>query len=147
MQQDHHTFTKPITFEERFHYDPETGNFYENTIHRVNGVSTLERVDAKVRKNRQTGYLMITWQKKQQFVHRLAWWLMTGSPADGAVYHINGDKTDNRWCNLTDRMSRPVKRYQAQIRHDGRVISLGYFITKAEAEAAKTFFKNLQNNA
>lgn len=32
--------------------------------------------------------------------HHLAWMVMTGEAC--RVYHINGDKTDNRWANLTD---------------------------------------------
>ena len=42
------------------------------------------------------------------------------------------------WCNVVEKER---KKYQAQVRHNGRVISLGYFRTKDEADAAKTFFR------
>lgn len=42
------------------------------------------------------------------------------------------------WLARTPREKKP---HQAQIRHNGRVISLGYFATREECEAAKTFFR------
>lgn len=32
--------------------------------------------------------------------HRAAWAIMTGEMPNGQIDHINGDGTDNRWCNL-----------------------------------------------
>lgn len=141
----HHEFKRMKN--EPLEYDPDTGLLMEKWTHSTDGLVSYSMQPAKTRLDRRTGYLVINRNRQQQLVHRLAWLLMTGEPAPGAVYHVNGDKTDNRWVNLTDRTSREVKRYQAQVRHEGRVISLGYFYTKEEAQAAKTFFKNLQKTS
>lgn len=132
---------KPKPLVERFHYDPETGKLWQNFIHVTDGISNIVREPLQLRKNRATGYLMVSHCGKQIAVHRIAWLLMTGWTADGVVYHKNGNKLDNRWSNLTDKMSREVKKYQAQVRSNGRVISLGYFATREECKAAKLFFK------
>ena len=141
----HHVYKRVKS--EPLQYDPETGLLMEKWMHSTDGVVSYSMQPAKTHFNRTTGYLTVNRNRQQQLVHRLAWLLMTGEPATGAVYHVNGDKTDNRWCNLTDRMSREVKRYRAQVRHEGRIVSLGYFVTREEAEAAKTFFKNLQKTS
>lgn len=127
--------------QEPLQYDPETGLLMEKWAHWTDDIVSYSLHPVKTRLNRSNGYLYINRNRTQQAVHRLAWLLMTGKAADGAVYHINGDKTDNRWTNLTDKMSRPVKKYQAQVRQGDRVVSLGYFATKEECEAAKLFFK------
>ena len=49
------------------------------------------------------------------------------------VKHINGVKTDDRLANLQVGV---VKRYQAQATVDGTRISLGYFETRDERDAA-----------
>lgn len=45
------------------------------------------------------GSLSITCLGKNYLAHKLANWLSGGSYAT-KVMHINGDRTDNRWCNL-----------------------------------------------
>lgn len=141
----HHEFKRMKN--EPLIYDPETGLLMEKWTHSTDGIVSYSMQPAKTRLDRRTGYLVINRNRQQQLVHRLAWLLMTGEPAPGAVYHVNGDKTDNRWINLTDRMSREVKRYRARIRVGKGFVDLGYFYTKEEAEAAKTFFKNLQKTS
>lgn len=74
-----------------FRYDPHAGILYRRH-------GTRE----KVGKAKSNGYLVVGVGGIQYSVHRLAWFLMTGSWPTGSVDHINGVKTDNRWANLRD---------------------------------------------
>lgn len=38
---------------------------------------------------------------ERHYAHRIIWRIMTGYDPSGAVQHINGDTSDNRWENLT----------------------------------------------
>jgi len=48
------------------------------------------------------GYRRICVNYERRLAHHLAYLLMTGSfpPKNIQVDHINGDRSDNRWCNL-----------------------------------------------
>lgn len=47
-----------------------------------------------------TGYISIYIDKISYPVHRLAWLYVHGSLPEKCIDHINGDKKDNRICNL-----------------------------------------------
>lgn len=132
---------------ERFSYDPDTGELSQKIIETWNGSVRIAEDVAPVSLNRTTGYLIVSHAGKKYAVHRLAWLLMTGEEPKGAVYHLNGDKQDNRWSNLGDKWGNEIKKFQAKVRVNGKAVSLGYFRTAEECEAAKTFFKNLQKTS
>lgn len=47
-------------------------------------------------------YLAIYLEGKNRYAHRLAFYCMTGQWPKKHIDHINGDKMDNRWCNLRE---------------------------------------------
>jgi len=106
---------------------------------------------------------------KKVYAHRIIWKMMTGEDLGKmSVDHVNGDGTDNRWKNLrkatfsqnaanrevTCRSKSGIKgvkrmetlygvyRYRADIRKDGKSISLGTYDTLDEAIAARARAEN-----
>lgn len=139
---------------EALKYDPLTGVF-TNRIDRGkkakkgNSVGYLE----------SSGYLQISFDNRIYRLHRLAWLHVKGAWPEGVIDHINGDKQDNRFCNLRDvpqsvnsqnkrRASSnnqlgilgvsPVAgngKFLAQIKFDGKQRRLGEFSTPEQASA------------
>lgn len=136
-------------------YDPETGLF--TWIKQLSSRGVLGSVAGcgsrywEIRINGQ-GYL----------AHRLAYLYMVGDWPDGTIDHINRCRHDNRWCNLrlathleqqhnlsrhidnrsgymgvTLRIDQPrKKKWRADIRANGRNITIGTYATPEEAHAA-----------
>lgn len=82
---------------EFLHYDPETGIFTwaksNNTSIKVGGLAGCIM---------NCGYLRIGINKKQHLAHRLAWLYVTGKMPKNLIDHINGNRSDNRFCNLRE---------------------------------------------
>lgn len=136
-------------------YDLQTGQF---TRKRRDGTWTLTGGVHKA-----TGYCVIGIGHKPYLAHRLAFLLMTGSWPVNEVDHINGDRADNRWCNLRDVTSggnkqnrkrhqvnnaqqllgvsfwparRGTKKYVAQLSKAGKRLHCSYHETPEAAHAA-----------
>ena len=125
-------------------YDPETGDFV--------WACSLGRCAAgnKAGHRHKAGYRIIRINGKSHMAHRLAWVYMTGKMPEDEIDHINGDKSDNRFCNLREATrcqnsrNRAVMRnnktgrknvcfvtsrgkYKAQIKYAGKIKFLGYY--------------------
>jgi hypothetical protein len=140
-------------------YDPATGLFTWKVRRNSRGGCVLPGDPAGTAFQ---GYVQIKTGGVFWRAHRLAWAIMTGElPADGfEIDHINGVRSDNRFANL-----RLATRYQnnlnmgisrrnvsgvkgvsydgksgkwlARLKHEGRVIHLGYHATIDAAASAR----------
>lgn len=136
-------------------YDPKTGVFVRRVV-----LSNVVKVgDVAGSKSVKTGHYFIWVEGKRYGAHRLAWLYMTGTWPKKNIDHINGDGSDNRWCNLRD-VAQSVNlqnirsankrntsgllgahdhgdgKYTSQIQVDGKRRYLGIFSTAAEAHKA-----------
>jgi len=81
--------------EKNLDYNSETGEFrWTRTLNpRVKSGMVAGMIN-------DSGYRTISINSRHRRAHRLAWLIMTGSWPEYDVDHINGDRDDNRWCNL-----------------------------------------------
>lgn len=80
---------------ELLRYDADTGMFY-----RMVTTSPNARAGSLAGNKIRGGYMRMSVDGHEQYAHRLAFLYMTGKWPTHHVDHINGDKADNRWCNL-----------------------------------------------
>ena len=79
---------------EWLNYNPETGIF---TRKKKNNRKQI--IGEEVGSRRADGYLVTHINKKRYYLHRIAYFLLTGDQPE-MVDHINGNTTDNRAINL-----------------------------------------------
>lgn len=107
----------------------------------------------------KNGYVRISINNKRYYAHRLAWLYIYGKFPTKHIDHINRIKTDNRIFNLREvtqlenvqnasirknknaqfrgiAFYKKTNKYRARIRHNGKEIYLGYFLTEEEAYKA-----------
>ena len=139
---------------EVLHYDPETGIF-------IRILRTGNNNGCKVGKPVGTdchGYLSIGIDFRRHSLHRLAWLYMNGSYPIDKIDHINGNKSDNRFCNLREASSyvnmqnirhpkmgnksgflgvhKVRDKWRTSITANGKRINIGYYETPELAYAA-----------
>ena len=109
--------------------------------------------------NNGFGYLYVCIDGRRYGVHRIAWLIASGVWPEREIDHINGDRGDNRLCNLREatpgenQQNRPTQRnsssgmtgvgwhkasgmWRAYIKVQRRTVSLGYFADKNAAYSA-----------
>lgn len=139
---------------ELFDYDPATGIFTRR-------VATSNRVKpgAPVGVRNGNGYFRMQADNKRYYCHRLAWLYVYGTIPKHQIDHINGDPSDNRICNLREASNLEnhqnirahqdnksgylgvswypkIKKWSAEIMHEGIKYKLGMFDDPKEAHAA-----------
>jgi len=136
-------------------YDPDSGHFRH--IKKRRGVKHGSIAGALM----PAGYVYIAVDGRKYYGHRLAYFYMKKEWPD-EVDHINGDRSDNRWCNLRNASRQQnatntgaysnnssgyrgvsktcVGTWRAEIQRHGKYHHLGCFKTKEEAAAARNSF-------
>ena len=147
----------------RLDYNPDTGVFTWLPRDDADGAKRWNRLFAGKVAGSVTneGYRYIWLLGKAHIAHRLAFIYMEGQLPPAHVDHCNNNRDDQRWCNLRHathsenmmnrRKVKPgvtgykgvchhpykaSKNYQARIRHNGVLHSLGYHDTPEEAHSA-----------
>jgi len=138
-------------------YNPETGVFTRKVT-----VSAKAKAGDIAGCPNWNGYLRIRVDGKDYSAHRLAFLYMTGSLPPANVDHTNHVRNDNRWINLRTATTKQNNRstsshkgasskylgvsrckregkWRAQIKVDGKVKTLGYFLDEADAATAYNF--------
>lgn len=139
--------------QELLRYEPDTGKFYWIC---KRGVVPSGSEAGWIS---EYGYVRIAIDKRSYMAHRLAWLYIYGVWPDRDVDHVNGDRCDNRVCNLrlasrAENIRNSRKRtsnrsglkgvcwkknrnkWHAQITVDGKGLHLGFFDDKYEAHEA-----------
>lgn len=86
------------------------------------------------------GYKRCSILKKYFQLHRLIWLYMTGEWPKGEIDHINGDRSDNRWCNLRD-VSHKENSINLKLSKRNTSGTIGVSFNKRE----KSWIANIQN--
>lgn len=138
-------------------YNPDTGIFI--WIEKRAGV----KFNSVAGSYSKQGYFRITINHIEYKAHRLAWLYMTGEMPKEFIDHINGDRLDNRFCNLREatntqnnyntgmlptntsgikgvRINKKTGRWHAQASVKGKNKHLGMFETAEMAKAAYDSF-------
>jgi hypothetical protein len=131
-------------------YDPETGEFWWIK----QGPTKRRNMSKPFGTLTKSGYVVVRTRRENIALHRLAVLYMTGEMPERWVDHINGNRADNRWCNLRESTpwenrqnlketkqlgtSNPKNSYRwyARIRVRGVIHKLGSFDTQEEAHQA-----------
>jgi HNH endonuclease/AP2 domain len=83
---------------QRVSYNPETGVLvWRETL---SGMCREGWPAGRLGTGKAAGYVRVTIDNREYKAHRLVWLYMTGEWPSKQIDHINGNPSDNRWCNL-----------------------------------------------
>ena len=80
-----------------FDYDDSTG-----VVIRKKTTSPRAIKGMVITHKNKAGYVQVRLKGKLWMLHRLIWCMKTGKMPVKFIDHINGEKDDNRWCNLRE---------------------------------------------
>ena len=148
-------------------YEPDTGKlFWRERDRELFETNKSFSIWNKRNANRETGtinahgYVLVRVSGSSYPAHRVAWAIYHGKWPKNDIDHINGNRTDNRICNLRDvtrsenmknakmrsdntsgymgiSWFKARKKWHPQIKHNGKLIHLGFFDSLDEAIAAR----------
>lgn len=156
------------TLRSMFLYDPETGEVkWKSRTDRLFASEATRLAWNKIfagqtafSATNSIGYRFTKIKGRRYFAHRIIWAVHYGKWPDGEIDHINGDRSDNRLCNLRDvprainlrncktpknnttgawgvSWSKRNKKWQVRISTDEKRLCVGYYGTIAEAVVAR----------
>jgi hypothetical protein len=149
-----HTLCTAEELRHHMRYSPDTGVFVW-----VNPVTNAIKAGDVAGAYDLHGYRNISFLGKKYKAHRLAWLYVYGEWPPSHIDHINGQRGDNRLCNLRAStrsqnqanqglrannrtgfkgisLNRQTNRWFARIKHKNKTKYLGHFDTPEEAHAA-----------
>ena len=126
-------------------YDPNTGQILKH--------------DTAFGTKSKSGYVVLRYEGKVVYAHRLAWFLTHGVWPK-IIDHINGDRADNRITNLREvtasgnaqnmtgcragaHFHKPSGLWKSAIQNNGRSIHLGYYPSADHATEAYLLAKEM----
>jgi len=122
------------------HYDPDSGDFTW-----LNPTSFRVRIGDTAGYHHKTPdgktYIQTAVDGDKHYAHRLAWFYMTGEFPVDQIDHINGDGTDNRWCNLRQVTHRENSKNQKLRSTNTSGVTGVYWDTKREKWCASITIK------
>lgn len=80
---------------ELFDYDPDTGDLTWKV-----SLSSRAPIGRVVNTRHGDGYYCVCIDRKMYLAHRIIWLIVYGKWPDKLIDHVNGNKCDNRLCNL-----------------------------------------------
>lgn len=133
----------PQRLRELFSYDPLTGELTRR----------IGKRKGKPAGTIKKGYISVYADRRSYLAHRIIWAMIYETWPEQQIDHINRDKSDNRLENLRAASSgencqnrglprgvyfhKSSQKWNAYVYKKRKAISLGYFLTEAEALAAR----------